>query len=260
MSIVEKIKKVLFSFFTPRQHRNISAALNWLKTIGSGHDLAFLAGYFNTDKMGNHFYAPHYMTHFRAFRRRRIKLLEIGVGGVAAPDFGGHSLRMWKRYFPRAEIYSVDIYDKSALEESRIRIFRGSQIDPGLWAEVFKEVGEFDLIIDDGSHVNRHVLETFRMLFPRLKSGGIYVIEDTQTSYWPNYEGDGCTLDNPATQMNFYKRLVDGLNYQEFPSGGVQAATEYDRQITSLHFYHNMVFIYKGANDEPSNKAKCGVL
>lgn len=260
MSIVEKIKKVLFSFFTPRQHRNISAALNWLKTIGSGHDLAFLAGYFNTDKMGNHFYAPHYMTHFRAFRRQRIKLLEIGVGGVAAPDFGGHSLRMWKRYFPRAEIYSVDIYDKSALEESRIRIFRGSQIDPGLWAEVFKEVGEFDLIIDDGSHVNRHVLETFRMLFPRLKSGGIYVIEDTQTSYWPNYEGDGCTLDNPATQMNFYKRLVDGLNYQEFPSGGVQAATEYDRQITSLHFYHNMVFIYKGANDEPSNKAKCGVL
>jgi hypothetical protein len=47
----------------------------------------------------------------------------------------------------------------------------------------------FDIIIDDGSHVNEHVITTFEYLLPILNNEGLYVIEDTQTAYWPEYGG-----------------------------------------------------------------------
>ncbi|MFK7058789.1 CmcI family methyltransferase [Flavobacterium oreochromis] len=85
--------------------------------------------------------------------------------------------------------FSIDIYDKFKLQENRIKIYKGSQVDENLLKGICKEVGEFDLIIDDGSHINDHVIKTFEYLFPRLKKGGYYVIEDTQTSYWKEYGG-----------------------------------------------------------------------
>jgi hypothetical protein len=54
------------------------------------------------------------------------------------------------------------------------------------------------------------------------------------------------------TSMNYFKTLVDGLNYEEFTLGEY-APTYFDRHITSMHFYHNLVFIYKGQNNEGSN-------
>ena len=50
-----------------------------------------------------------------------------------------------------------------------------------------------DIIIDDGSHLNRHVVKSFQVLFPLLADDGIYVAEDTQTAYWP---GEGGSSDN----------------------------------------------------------------
>ena len=55
---------------------------------------------------------------------------------------------------------------------------------------------ELDIIIDDGSHINEHVIRTFQYLFPKLKPGGIYVVEDTQTSYRQDYGGDDKNLNN----------------------------------------------------------------
>ena len=79
---------------------------------------------FNTDKAVGHFYLPHYQKHFRPYKFKKINLLEIGVGGYESPDYGGHSLRMWKSYFRKGVIYALDIHDKSALQEKRIRIFK----------------------------------------------------------------------------------------------------------------------------------------
>jgi demethylmacrocin O-methyltransferase len=221
-------------------------------SAGKGRDLNKLGHIYGTDKVNGHFYAPHYMTHLSRFRLKRIKLLEIGVGGDADPLFGGHSLRMWKRYFPFGKITGVDIHDKSVMEERRIKIFQGDQVDEPFLNEVERLAGPFDIIIDDGSHINEHVIETFRILFPKLKDGGIYVVEDTQTSYWEEYGGDSVNLQNPKTMMNFFKSLVDCLNHTEFVLPGYERSY-YDRKIVSMHFYHNMVFICKGDNNEPSN-------
>ena len=161
---------------------------------------------------------------------------------------------MWKKYFPFGNIYSFDIYDKSQLQENRIKIFKGSQIDIEFLNEIIKEIGELDIIIDDGSHINEHVIGSFNILFPKLKDGGIYVIEDTQTSYWDweDFGGDSKDLNNPKTIMNYFKSLTDSLNNEEFIIKNYEKSY-FDKKIISMHFYHNLIFIYKGNNDEKSN-------
>ena len=118
--------------------------------------------------------------------------------------------------------------------------------------EVINEIGDLDIIIDDGSHINEHVIKTFNLLFPKLKDGGIYVIEDTQTSYWDDFGGDSQDLDNSKTLMNFFKSLTDTLNNKEFIIPGYKQSY-FDKKIISMHFYHNLIFIYKGDNNEESN-------
>jgi len=218
--MIKKILKEKLSITSVRKLKNL---IQDIKAFGLGRDLNKLGRIYGTDKIGTHFYTPHYQTHLRRFKYKRINLLEIGVGGYENPYGGGRSLRMWKKYFPFGKIFSLDIYDKSALQENRIKIFKGSQVDKNFLDKVIEVTGEIDIIIDDGSHINEHVIETFNLLFPKLKDGGIYVIEDTQTSYWEDFGGDSADLNNPKTMMNYFKSLTDALNNQEFviPNGFV---------------------------------------
>ena len=111
------------------------------------------------------------------------------------------------------------------------------------------KTGTPDIVVDDGSHQNAHVIATFRFLFPLLSENGYYVIEDTQTSYWP--DGDVTDRNNPKTSMGFFKSLVDGLNWEEFY--GDYEPTPFDLQIKSIAFYHNLIVVQKGDNREGSN-------
>lgn len=202
-----------------------------------------------TDKQGAHNYAEHYAHHFREIRHRPLVVLEIGIAG-------GNSLRTWKAYFPNSEIYGIDILDKTFHDAHRIKTFMGSQADEAFLAQVIKEIGSPDVIIDDGSHLNQHVIFTFKALFPLMKPNGIYAIEDLQTSYWDELWdtkwGGSMSKDSP-TSMNFLKSLVDGLNHEEFPPEVGHFPDYFDRHITGLHFYHNLAFIIKGDNSEGSN-------
>jgi demethylmacrocin O-methyltransferase len=219
------------------------------------YNLTLLAKLYKTDKTGSHWYTPHYMNYFRKFKNKKIKLLEIGVGGYEKPNAGGNSLRMWKKYFPFGKIFAIDIYDKSSLQENRIKIYKGSQVDREFLEKITNEIESLDIIIDDGSHLNEHIIETFKILFPKLKDGGIYVVEDIQTSYWNDFGGDSKNLNNPKTSMNFFKSLTDCLNYQEIIDENYKE-TYYDKKIVSIHFYHNIIFIQKGNNNEESNMVK----
>jgi demethylmacrocin O-methyltransferase len=228
--------KWLLSYDNPAV-RKISAVIH-------SNDLNKLATIHKTDKWNLHWYTQHYQHHFNHLKNEKINLLEIGVGGDEDPMKGGNSVRMWKSFFSRANIFAIDLHDKSRHEESRIKIFRGDQSDTVFLNSVADHIKDIDIIIDDGSHINEHVIISFKTLFPRLKKGGIYVIEDTQTSYWDNFGGDSKNLQNPTTMMNFFKSLVDCLNHKEFRMPGYQPSY-YDQNITAMHFYRNLVIIYK---------------
>jgi hypothetical protein len=176
------------------------------------------------------------------------------VGGYKSHDSGGNSLRMWKDYFPNSTIHGLDLYDKSALAEARIKIHKGDQCDPQCLRKIHAAMGGIDIVIDDGSHYGEHVIFTFQTLFPLLAEDGIYAVEDTQSSYWKFAGGDSVNLNNPATLMNYFKALADGLNYQEVPRLNYEP-TLFDRSVVSVHFYHNLLFVEKGRNADASNKA-----
>jgi hypothetical protein len=214
-----------------------------------GRNLRALATAYSTDKWNAHWYAQYYQRHFHDLRKRKLKVLEIGIGGWNNPRLGGGSLRMWRTYFYRSMIYGIDIEEKSPHNERRIRTLKGSQVDDAFLAKALEEIGEPDIIIDDGSHLNEHVIKSFEILFPRLREPGIYVIEDTQTSYWPAFGGTSQEMNNLSTSMGYFKKLVDGINHTEFDAPGY-TPTYFDTHITSIHFYHNLIFIYKGRNDK----------
>ena len=216
-------------------------------------DLSRLAEHVGGEKWAKRRFARHYQIHFAPRRFEPLTLLEIGIGGYDDPARGGRSLRLWKAYFPNARIFGLDVFEKREHEEARVRTFVGSQEDESVLRRVHREAGRLDIVIDDGSHINAHVISSFRILFPLLSQNGLYVIEDTQTAYWPEYGGAPAAA-GVATSMNFLKQLADGLNHREFPDRKRDHTPDYlEQNIVALHFYHNIAFIQKGLNDEPSN-------
>jgi len=246
------IKKYLDKKLSKAQKRKWRNHLDDFRSLGPGFNLSRIGRIYKTDKADGHNYCEHYRKHFRPYKFRRINFLEIGVGGYKEPFDGGSSLRMWRKYFPFGRIFSIDIYDKKPHCERRIKILQGSQVDIPFLDSLLEKTGPLDLIIDDGSHLNEHVIASFEYLFPKLKDGGLYVVEDTQTSYWKHYGGDSDDMNKEGTMMTFFKGLTDSMNNKEFRRPGYQQSY-YDKKIISMHFYHNMVFIYKGDNDEESN-------
>ncbi|MFI5882995.1 class I SAM-dependent methyltransferase [Streptomyces sp. NPDC051554] len=212
-----------------------------------------LAVRFRSDKWGGHWYTPHYDRYFAPLRDQAVNLLEIGIGGYDDPDQGGASLRMWKHYFPRGTVHGLDVHEKRGIAEPRLEPLLGDQSDASYLAALALEKGPFDIVIDDGSHLNDHVLTSFRALFPHVRPGGLYVIEDTQTAYWPGWGGNERDLNDPATSMGFVKALVDGLNHQErTPVGdaGPSPAAHWERSIGAVHVHHNLVVVEKSVNTE----------
>lgn len=215
-------------------------------------NLTQLAKEFKTDKWGRHYYTPHYERHLGHLKNEQFTLLEIGIGGYARERQGGASLRMWSRFFPHAQVFGLDIEDKSFVDQDRIRTYRGSQADPALLQRIASDAERLEVVIDDGSHRPEHIRATFTVLFPLLNDGGIYVIEDTQTSYWPEFGGSENRHDQTTT-MALAKDLLDGLNYEEYVDESYQP-TYFDLNVRAVHAYHNLVVIEKGSNAEGTNR------
>lgn len=243
---------LLWRTLPPPLFRRLRAARDRVVASAFRGDLIRLGKFFDTDKWGGHWYLQHYQTHFKALRSKRLNFLEIGVGGSPASDDGGNSLRMWKAYFPNANIFGIDIYDKRLLEENRIKTFQGDQSDETFLRGVAERIGGLDIVVDDGSHVNSDVIRTFGILFPLLRVPGIYAIEDTQTSYWPGFGGSSRDTNDQKTIMGYFTALTHSLNYEEILRDGY-SPSEFDRHIVAMHFYHNIVFVSKGDNSEGSN-------
>jgi demethylmacrocin O-methyltransferase len=129
---------------------------------------------------------------------------------------------------------------------------QGDQTEASVLASIIDRFGAPLVIIDDGSHRPVDIIGTFRVLFPLLPDGAFYAIEDTQTSYWPEFGGSE-DRDSPDTTMAFVKRLVDGLNHEEFLDPDYDV-TYTDSHVRAVHCYHNLVIIEKGENLEGTNK------
>jgi hypothetical protein len=229
--------------------REIAARFYWHLTARTA-TLAQLARTEQTDKAATHGIYPQsyldiYEQYLQRLRRQPINLLEIGL-------LKGKSVRLWKRYFPKGQIYGIDIDPACRqYEEARISIEIGSQADVRVLERICERAAApFDIVVDDGSHVNRHIIASFAYLFPRLRRGGLYIIEDLGCSYgfgsgfdirndpgWPgmHYNDPDEDLTNRRSEMDrFFEGLIADLDHLR-------------GDIAAVHFWPGLCIIAKAA-------------
>jgi hypothetical protein len=180
-------------------------------------------------------YLPIYDRIFGNYSNTPIKFLEIGV-------FRGGSMNLWREFFgPQATIFGIDINPDCAQYDGisgQVRI--GSQDDPDFLERVVAEMGGIDIVLDDGSHIASHQRASFEILFPLLKEGGLYVIEDLHTSYWPSFEGG---LGRAGTGIEFLKEKIDVMHSHYFKQGSNRS--EKMAPIHSVQFFDSVAVIEK---------------
>ena len=180
--------------------------------------LALQAG---TDKATSyHGYTALYGRLFAPFRDKPIRLLELGWGESFSPGGPGASARLWRAYFPKADIAFIDLRPQGD-DVPGVTRYQGDQADPDLLAQVAAEHGPFDVIIDDASHVSSLTIASFALLWPHLNPGGWYVVEDTHQAYHAHFYGSADANPDPdapcgtgQTAMQFLRRLADEVNYR----------------------------------------------
>ena len=196
---------------------------------------------FNTDKSHpshsykGKTYCDVYDKYFKDIRHEVKVVVEIGV-------LGGASLKMWEEYFPNATIYGIDINPKAEMYRTdRIKIIVGDQNDEGFLQSVKEQIGEIDILIDDGSHINRHIIHSYNVLSPIVKR--FYIVEDLMCSYEETNNDldlrkiwEGAKFNDPEDDLKNYRHeIMDWIKDKT-----AELDTRKSR-FNSIHFYSEII-------------------
>lgn len=220
--------------------------------VAEGHtqeyqDLDALAVQAHADKSSEyHNYTEVYARYFAPLRDKPIKFLEIGI-------YKGNSVKLWEEYFSAAELHFIDItLENVEYSSSRAHYHIANQEDPRhLQQFIAASGGNFDIIIDDGGHMMSQQITSFKELFPHVKSGGLYIIEDLHTSYWLQFGGG---VHRRGTAVEFLKGLIDEINYVGYRTARashrnvdpeILKTMDFKDTIESMCFYDSLVVIKK---------------
>lgn len=162
-------------------------------------------------------YLDVYQHLFESFVDRPISLLEIGVQN-------GGSLEIWTKHFPKAQhLVGCDIDPNCALlryDDPRVSVIVGDANENATERRIAEISPDYDIVIDDGSHVSGDIVRAFIRYFKRVKDGGFFLAEDLHCSYWKEFDGG---LFDPRSSIAFFKRLVDVINHEHWGVPGARA-------------------------------------
>jgi hypothetical protein len=213
----------------------LARASNPLETIYYGHE--------GRTAYKWHHYLALYDRHLSRFRGRPVRILELGI-------YRGGSLQIWKAYFgERAIIHGVDIDPACAgFAEERVVIHIGSQADARFLKRVVEEIGGVDVVVDDGSHRSSDQIASFEILYPLVEENGVYLCEDTRTSYWSRFDGG---YRKPGTFIEYAKDLVDRLHPWYVEDEAIARDESFARMTLGIFIYDSMVVFEKQARSVP---------
>ena len=142
------------------------------------------------------------------------RLLEIGV-------MDGLSMKMWREYYPKAEIVGIDIKDMSHMHNDDWQVPESVKLIEvnGTVEKPVRALGNFDIIIDDGSHYWAEQQKSFEILYyKQLNKGGVYILEDLWTSYIDYYANAKINtldylkqLEQKGMKMTYFKHKHSGI-------------------------------------------------
>jgi SAM-dependent methyltransferase len=198
-----------------------------------------------------------YQEYFRPYAGQASNILEIGV-------YQGESLKILSRFFPEALVLGLDL-DMKTIDFTafpNVRYEQADQTNPeALTALADKHAPNgFDIIIDDASHIGAYSVKTFEALFPKLKSGGLYIVEDWGTGYWKDWP-DGGTFEKFQTtplpdtivrripshdfgMVGFVKSLVD-LVHIDSVRHSWKSQPLFTSTVEYIHYYPGVVILKK---------------
>lgn len=188
--------------------------------VNRSENLTQIADRYGSDKGSTkHRYTELYHLLFNSLRERKLNFLEMGLL-IGGPEHGKDadretkdlpSIRMWLEYLPKANIIGLDVSDFSWFEHPRFKFFRCDMDLRNNIAAAAAKMPALDVIIDDASHASHHQQFGFLELFPKLKSGGIYIIEDLR--WQPDaYERKGFTKTADLFQGYLANRHFDHVD------------------------------------------------
>jgi len=180
---------------------------------------------------------------FNKYRGKEVHILEIGISQ-------GGSIELWKKYFGKnLHLYGVDINPRcKELEEENVQIYIGEQEDRNFLRELKSKLPKLDILIDDGGHTMSQQIITFEELFDSVKNDGIYLCEDTHTSYMYAYHG---AYRKKSTFIEYSKNFIDYIHAWHSEDKSKLQINNFTRSVYGLHFYTGMVVIEKGAMKQP---------
>ena len=186
-------------------------------------------------------YGDIYDKHFAPYRDQQINILEIGV-------LKGGSMRIWEKYFPRANIFGIDIVEECKQYESdRTKIFIGDQSDVSFLRNVKAKIPRIDILIDDGSHRAKDQKITFEEMYYHVRKPGVYLIEDVELNYWLDKD-----KNNPDNFMTHMKNKIDELNVRRTMNRKVSYSypfkdteVRFTNSTNSITFYDNVIVLEK---------------
>lgn len=178
-----------------------------------------------------------YERHFSKYRGQKINILEIGISH-------GGSLQLWRKYFgDKANIYAIDINPECGqFEDLNTKVFIGSQSDRKFLTELIQQLPELDIIIDDGGHTMEQQKVSFEMLYAKVNEGGLYMVEDTHTSYWYEFHGG---LKKSGTFIEYSKDMIDSLYEDHIVNKDTILTNDITRHINAITFYDSVVVFEK---------------
>lgn len=144
-----------------------------------------------------HNYTDFYALLFDHCRNEIKEVFELGIGtnnedvpsSMTKAGKPGASLRMWREYFPNANIIGADIDDRILFEEERISTYEVDQTSTKSIKTMWDKINnDFDIIIDDGLHEYDANINFFENSFHKLNSGGVYIIEDVAHKQITKYQ------------------------------------------------------------------------
>lgn len=201
--------------------------------------------FFGTDKSSEyHDLCDIYEEFLKKFRETEFNLFEYGVLYFA-------SLNMWGAYFPTAHIFGVDPWQEqytNNIHNKNITYIKHDAYDKEFMNNIFKKFPP-SIIIDDATHYYSHQISGFEFSFPFLVSGGLYIVEDIETSFgefrygiWNDQEKDA------ASYFAQIALLVNG-DMENDSHNLLESVTEKQKKICSsikwISFIKNSVIIAK---------------
>jgi len=166
---------------------------------------------YDTDKKASfHNYTRQYEGLFRDVRDKPIKYLEIGV-------YNGGSIHAMREVFTNATcLVGIDIDSRcKTYEDTDKNVFVeiGNATDLSFINMITEKYGTFDVILDDGSHINKDVISTFESLYPLLNDDGLYIVEDTIC-----YKSQHHLVNGYANHLQYFFNYTQFLNQWRYDS------------------------------------------